>query len=339
MIIEPKLWKEMARDIRAEPGIIRRRISMPNGVNFFVALISPGGLSAVLVETGNREAMPVLKEGCAGFRISTALVGDDGPTQFTSMILELTDIRYEDIFHTLAEDMAMKMHQAADERQALKDMSLRLNLWRNFFIRQQGGGLGRAEQQGLWGELWAMRNVLFPLVGVSQALQAWVGPEDASQDFSTQNMTFEVKTTATPPHEKFQISNILQLDFKSTGEFILVFLALESRRSNLNTLTMLVDEMRAEIGDASPDLLDLFNTKLILYGYLNAHRDKYADTEYTLRKKRMYRVTDGFPRILEKNLASGVGDVRYSVSISACSDFEIDDETLINMATINEDNQ
>jgi len=330
---------EMARDLRAEPGIIRRRIAMPNGVSFYVALISPRGLSAMIVETKNRETMPVMKEGCIGFKLSTALIGDSEQSQFTRMMLELADIRYEDIFHTLAEDMATKMYQAPDESQALKDMSLRLNLWRNFFIRQKSGGLDRAEQQGLWGELWTMKYVLFPHVGISKALQAWVGPEDANQDFSTQNMTIEVKTTSTPPHEKFHISNILQLDYTSTGEFILVFLALENRRSTMNTLPQLVDEMRNEIGDTSPDLLDLFNTKLILFGYLNSHRNLYTDTEYTLRKKRFYRVTNGFPRILEKDLASGVGDVRYSVSVSACSGFEIDDEKLIDIVSTNEDNK
>ena len=85
-------------------------------------------------------------------------------------------------------------------------------------------------------------------------------------------------------------------------------------------------EMVASIRDIlskAPPTTRLFDDKLLDEGYMDAHAELYR-SGYAFRSVRVYRVRPGFPRILESDLKSGVGDVSYSVVLSACEPFKSD---------------
>ena len=62
----------------------------------------------------------------------------------------------------------------------------------------------------------------------------------------------------------------------------------------------------------------LFRDKLLRYGYLDQHSDRYSDVAYVIREVMTFKVEEGFPRIIENDLVPGVGSVRYRLALSAC---------------------
>ena len=81
--------------------------------------------------------------------------------------------------------------------------------------------------------------------------------------------------------------------------------------------------MDAVIEILSPDFtaLSQFRNKLIEAGFFDHHRNLYTDIGYFIRQDVFYKVENNFPRIEEKDIRNGVGDVKYSIVISQCSDF------------------
>jgi hypothetical protein len=324
MTIDPILWKELSAGLRDEMGLIRRRIPMSNGVTLFAALISPSGLPALLIESSLEQNKRPTQVNCMGF----SLRSDNKTGGGNCFLLELADVRFHDVFLVLSEDIASKMQSAKDEHQAIRVFMTQISRWRDFFDEHDGDGLSKQEQHGLWGELWALKTVLAPVFGLAESVTAWVGPEGANQDFSFRSIICEVKTSVSPPHERFSVSNVRQLDSATSTPFVLLFLALDIKQNSPESLPQLVSEIRDIIAEDDPAALVLFDTKLIQCGYFRAHEATYTGTGYFVRHQHLFHVCDGFPRIIENALPGGVGDVKYSVAVDSCTDFEIQESQL-----------
>ena len=61
----------------------------------------------------------------------------------------------------------------------------------------------------------------------------------------------------------------------------------------------------------------MLNRKLIRAGYFIHHESYYENISYVIRGKDFYTVNENFPRIEEKDLMKGVGDVKYSIILTA----------------------
>ncbi len=97
-------------------------------------------------------------------------------------------------------------------------------------------------------------------------------------------------------------------------------LSLEVRQQSGETLNQLVDSV-IEILSTDFTALNRFRNKLIEGSYFEHHRPLYADAGYFIRQEIFYKVENTFPRIEERDIRNGVGDVKYSIVISQCSDF------------------
>jgi Putative PD-(D/E)XK family member, (DUF4420) len=84
-----------------------------------------------------------------------------------------------------------------------------------------------------------------------------------------------------------------------------------------------VDASRTLLADHVP-ALGHFDTTLLRAGYLDAHRQLYEEPRYSLREIHVYEVIDGFPRITEKDIPSGVGAVSYRIQVAALATFAVD---------------
>ena len=62
---------------------------------------------------------------------------------------------------------------------------------------------------------------------------------------------------------------------------------------------------------------------LLAAGYLDVHADRYAGRGYVVRSRRCFRVKRGFPSIVERDLARGIGDVAYGLAVEACEPFAV----------------
>jgi Putative PD-(D/E)XK family member, (DUF4420) len=116
-----------------------------------------------------------------------------------------------------------------------------------------------------------------------------------------------------------RISSERQLDETGADALYLAHLSIDARQGGGETLPEAVEAIRALArgGNAEGPLEDRLGNA----GYLDIHASRYT-TGYTLRRLSLYRVEEGFPRIVERDLADGVGDVRYSVAVTECRDWE-----------------
>ena len=96
---------------------------------------------------------------------------------------------------------------------------------------------------------------------------------------------------------------------------------LTSAATRLGTsLSALIADLRAELS-TDPVALAAFNDRLLDRGWLDAHASRYESRRWTVRGEHTYQVRRGFPRLVEVDLPTGVGDVNFAVSLAACEPF------------------
>ena len=125
---------------------------------------------------------------------------------------------------------------------------------------------------------------------------------------------------------KVRINNEKQLDNQGFDFLYLFILTLQKIGPGGQKLPELVDEIRALIKDGVSSE-NLFESALREAGFFDAHASLYTDG-YKVNKQEIFEVKSGFPRIIE--LPGGVGDIAYTITISACSDFELNIDKAIN---------
>ena len=286
-------------------------IEKPSGVRIFMMYVDPTSIDKNMVFPAS-----------GGFEVRRMIFqGDDR----IALQLILANSRYKDIFTALVQDIAENIAFITVEADAVQMLANRLRRWQLFLEKHDLEGLSEEVQHGLYGELWFLRQVVIPHVGLS-SLRYWLGPEGANQDFSFEDCAVEVKTTVSQNPQKLSISNENQLDEARLNTLFLMHLSLDIR-ANGETLPEMVESLRVILGK---DLFsgDLFEKRLFQIGYLNIHAPKYSETSYKYRTSSYFKIEKDFPRIIP-NLKQGVVQVRYSVEISACRPYVIAESEVI----------
>jgi hypothetical protein len=238
------------------------------------------------------------------------------------LIFRLEDSAQRDLFHQLCLDIVSCAAQAPTEREAVRLSIARTWRWHHLL---RGGGdhrLSPEEQKGLIGELLVIERHLLPHIGCADAVSAWGGPLGAPKDFAIGRGCIEVKARrgAAPPHVK--ISSESQLDESDIGALLLYVVDLDRAPSDapgcfsLNEVALRVRDMIAGLDQGA---LEAFEGLLAASGFRWA--DDYTDVLWLEGAHRVYRVTDGFPRITASQLCAGVSEVRYSILLTECQPY------------------
>jgi len=321
------IWADLELKARAadHEGILTLRILQESAFDFLLGVQVPENIRMFLIRIARENVINQCSLPCSkGFEIRQAVLSEDRGHHATLQLI-LNDRRYQDIFSRLTEDVASFCSRESSEKAMIQALLMRLAMWQQFLDRYGAEGLSTAAQQGLYGELRFLHDYLIPSVGVEKAVQAWKGPHRAQQDFQMSGVAIEVKTSAAKQHQKVSIASEQQLDDTGLNALYVYHLSLRELHGSGETLPGIVDRIREQISD-DPVVSTLFEDLLIKAGYLNEHREKYEDTGYADRTGQIFRVREGFPRITERSLFNGVGDVQYSVSLSACAPFVVDDD-------------
>lgn len=237
----------------------------------------------------------------------------------------------DEVYFAVSDDLCscLKGIERADLR---KKLSEALERWRRFFSLRECIKLTREEQLGFFGELWLLRSMLQNGMGL-KAISCWKGPYHAVFDFSLQNMSIEVKTTAAKIPYKAYISNEVQLnDRLAGGTLALCFIAVQSSDSSGDTLADVVKGIEDYI-ESDESACSLFRDKIFGCGLGKPYIDSYA-ARYIVKEHAFFDVKEGFPRILSENLPNGLGDISYSLEISACSNYRIDEQEFWQIAKL-----
>ena len=72
--------------------------------------------------------------------------------------------------------------------------------------------------------------------------------------------------------------------------------------------------------------------KALLYclGYNQADESLYSKG-YVLKERAVYKVEDGMPRILPKDLSSGISEVQYKLNLQNCEPYRAEFKEIINL--------
>jgi hypothetical protein len=242
--------------------------------------------------------------------------------------LRLTDPAAADVFVTLVEDLTTSVAAMRDDASAASAWIGRLARWQRL-LQRTSPGLSPDQQRGLYAELWLIRELLAESIGIIEAVDAWMGPAGASHDFQLSTGSIEVKSTATNQPQVVRISSERQLDETGTPSLHLLHVSLDVHQHSGETLIAMVGSIRSGVSGGAAQAE--FEERLLAYGYVDVHEPLYAATGYTLREHGFYRVSAGFPRIVESDLPDGVGGVQYRLAVAACASFAVETEATLSL--------
>lgn len=304
-------------------GYLRRRMNLKSNLNAFFALSFPERMPTILLEVPLSCAPEQIEMlDCRGFQFKM-MPWDSSNGKLILLALHLADHQFRDVFAIIAEEIRLALDNVLDELIAVRRLTKILHHWREFFYRYSGSPLTKEEQQGLFGELWFLKNELLSRLDAHIAIAAWTGPDGAHQDFQTSSVAIEVKTTRMLPPEIVMITNILQLDDTSLPSLLLYHLSVDPRQDGEYGLMDMVKDLRLSLESDHPACAAEFNIRLLRTGYRDADGQKYSATRFKIRHSHIYRVGPNFPCLREHDLPLGVGNVCYSIATAACFDHKI----------------
>jgi hypothetical protein len=319
----PQLWKQLFAANTGKSGLTVLRLLPESKFNVFAAVDKSSGHRFLLLKANLNQdrLMQVLPSG-RGFNVRYITNPADQESQ-NCLQFELTDAAHADIFDVIANDILRHIQQSHDNKAAFAAFLQRISEWQTFLDHLPASGLGETSQQGLLAELWFLRDFLLPNLPAIKAVSSWAGPIGLAKDFQFPGFAFEVKTTSANQHSRFTVSNEMQLDNCGVGRVFLFGLLLERLVAGGHSLSEVVASIRETLAK-SPEAAARFSELLLQSGYIDSDASRYT-TRYAIRSHGFYEVRGAFPRIIKNDLRAGVGEVKYSILVSECERYAVND--------------
>lgn len=308
------IWQDFIENDSLRTGVILKRYSADIIPDCFVSMRMPEKVKSIAFRISTKSidisSLSDLKD------ITSEIIPDETDKEKSLILINLADNSLSSIFAVLCEDLFQTVSDIKQELVLIQSLQNRFIQWKELFIMAKGPGLNLEKQIGLFGELYLLKNLLLQTGSLSEVLSIWTGPETGIRDFEKDNCAIEVKTTHTHNHQKIRISSERQLDTQLLQYLFLFHLSVEKRNSDENTLNTIVGEIYSILGQ-NKLLSNILKRKLISAGYFNHHQSIYKNMSFLVREKDFYKIENSFPRIEEKDLMKGVGDVKYSIILTS----------------------
>lgn len=322
------IWIDLETDKTNPSGLLYKRYSVDVLPDVYIALKSPEKLRCIAARLSSSLEFNTKKWN--KFRdIKIERIPDRKNKDKQFLLLILLSRQHKDVFSTLCEDLINKVSDINDEKILVQELIVRLDKWHLLFEKLGLQGLSNEAQRGLFGELFFLRKFLRKSTDAEYCINSWRGAEKAVQDFQYSDWAVETKTTSGKNQQKLQIASERQLDTSLVPNIYLTHISLEVRENHGETLNDIVEEL-SNLLSQNPAALNVFKLKLMEAGYFSHHYKEYEETGYSIRQENIYRITDDFPRITEAMIPDGVGDVRYTLIISANESWLINEKQLFN---------
>jgi hypothetical protein len=308
---------------------IHKRIDKDSQIPIYAACIFPS--KHLILEIG-----PIKKRWLSsGFR-KPSIKGlyinlepvSKGPDGEAILLLELQQNESIDVFAIFMARICDELDKVSSHKEAIRSVIALLEKWKDFFSRNSEV-LEEARQTGLYGELYLLLKFFNEEIDVGSSVRAWTGSRRTSQDFQFNLVSVEVKSSAAVDATTISITNARQLDSTGVEALYLCHILLDARQGIDDTLPKLIEEIRDFINIKAPDQSLDFEEKLIDSGYQDKHIEHYSNRAYSEREIEFYAVKEGFPRLLESDLPTGIIKVSYDLSLETCCDFKVEVKTAI----------
>lgn len=293
-----------------QSGLQHHRVSQPNERPLFAGYRWPEGKPVFTLRI-RKTALPSLSSipTLGGVELIGPVEGND-----IYFGLMLRDAKNLDLFETFCRDLISFVAPCQSDSTAVAAFLARLQGWQKF-LERGGEGLSNEAQRGLWGELFFLRQHLWPLVE-QEAVDLWHGPFHSSQDFRGDAFAVEVKTL-TPTASSAKINSEWQLDDSGLSRLFLFCLRLQEEE-NGESLPQLIQSLRDRCDEDRRKRLD---DLLLEASYFDAHAPDYATHRFSPVNQHLFDVRDGFPRLTYAQLPSGVSNIFYNLDSDSCRSF------------------
>ena len=314
-----QLWEELALDNSTSNGLLIRRYSGTIFPDVFVTIQNPGKELCLAISFSH--TIPVDLSPYSSFQeIILEVIPDSNNNTKKLLIIKLNNNSHKDVFATLCEDLINSISEEQNESNLVVKLLNQLEKWRVLFSKISENGLSQEEQIGLYGEILFIRQFLNYNKDFLKVISSWVGPEKEIRDFQYKKWGVEVKSTVGNNHQKVYISSERQLDTSHLDNLYLFHVSLEKSHGSGETLPDIVKSIQDTLifNLAS---LNKFNFLLLQAGYFEKNIELYNQVGYHIRNTTFYNVKSDFPRLQEKDIMKGIGDVEYSIILSQCGQY------------------
>lgn len=319
MTVTDDPWKDLAPPTAAA-SINARRVDEKNPWGFFWARAIDGKCLLVLrhaPESSPTRRLPALR----GIEVTSA----DGDSKDSRMLVfRLLDSKQRDIFHQLCRDIVAAGASALTEHEAVELALARTWRWHHLLRGGAGGRLSEDEQKGLIGELIVLERHLLARLSPAGSLAAWRGPLGAPKDFEVGRTGIEAKARRGAATPYVLITSEHQLDGEGCDHLFLHVVDLSHAPDGAATAFTVIDiarRIRDAIAESDTAAVDAFENLLAAAGL--RWDDDYSDFKWLEGPSRIYSVGEGFPRVTAHAIATGVSNVRYSISLVECERFAV----------------
>jgi hypothetical protein len=322
-----EIWNQLEVDKTNSSGLFKTRYTFNSVCELYLGLLTPSNSRCLLLRlpiTAFRNLSVDKKMKGLKFEITE----DPQNRSFVFLNLILINKSDAEIFDVLLSDIISSITDLKNEQAILKGFLNRVETWRNLFDKLDATGLSAESQIGLFGELYFLKKWLLLSDDKENCIKSWGGPGNTIRDFQNKTWGLEVKTTQTNNHQKIQVNSERQLDTTTLNTLILYHLSVEKQPANGIFLNELVNEI-TEILSPDSEIKSLFSEKLMQAGYLVDQQLIYTAFGYHIRQENYYLVNNDFPRIEEKDIRKGVGDVKYSIILSEYTDYLITESLVL----------
>lgn len=331
------IWMELA-EARVS-GLVKRAIDFPSCLKMFCTYRSPDGFYGIAFSF-NQEIKLDISPFSNLSEIEVSLFKDNSFPDSKFLLIQLLDRgdRVRDIFAAICGNIANTILSIPSEKDAVKLVISQMRKWQDLFSKKLKKTLSIQEQQGLYGELLFLVKLIYSQMDKVHSVESWVGPNMAPQDFQSESWAVEVKTISVNKFPNISINGELQLDETTKEKLFLYNLVVEIVPIDGKTLPELVNEIRDSLSDENI-ALNLFENKLIYYGYYDIDVDAYKERRYQIRKENYYIVQGEFPRIKKDELLLGVSDVKYTITLAVSNENIMEESNVLNTILSYEGNQ
>jgi len=240
------VWDSLLEHARNKPspGLFKRLVVEDSAYPVFYGITTPETHFCLMAELPSGEMHRFERiPPSRGFKLTTHISGQELVKGNATLNVISNSAKYNSVFRAIAQDISKSVSAAAGSQEKTVSLIRRLNLWRSFFEKQSEAGLSLTAQQGLYGELYFLRNHLLSLpVDSGRAAASWTGPDKRQHDFQLGKVAIEVKTSSQRTHQTARITSEQQLDETLVTSLLLYWLCVVIVENDKNTLPALVDD-------------------------------------------------------------------------------------------------
>jgi len=330
-------WKKLG-ETRVS-GLLKRAIDIPSCLKMFCTYKCPDEYCGIAFSF-SQEIKVDISPFSSLSEIEVSLFKDNSFPDSKFLLIQLLNRgdRVRDIFAAICGNIADAIQSISTEKAAVQLVISQMHKWQDMFSKKMKNTLSIQEQQGLFGELLFLRKLIYSPMDKVRSVMSWVGPNMAPQDFQSESWAVEVKTITANKFPNVSINGELQLDETPKDKLFLYNLVVEIDPVDGKNLPELIAELRNSLS-LDANAFNLFENKLIYYGYFDIDADAYKERRYQIHRENYYVVKGEFPRIKKGDLLLGVSDVKYTITLAVPTENIVEESNVLNSILFYERNQ